>query len=69
MKAVDKTLCEAWALALEDWTDAVEDELGKRLPVLIDAGYARTHGHSRTGFLWSFTDAGIERVHALGCDE
>jgi hypothetical protein len=69
MKAVDKKLCEAWALALEDPTDAVEDELGKRLPVLIDAGYVRTFGRSRTGFLWSFTDAGVERVHALGCDE
>jgi hypothetical protein len=69
VKAVDKTLCEAWALASGDWTDAIEDELGRLLPVLIDAGYVRTYGHSRTGFLWAFTDAGVERVEALGCDE
>jgi hypothetical protein len=38
------------------------------LPVLIDAGYVKTFGHSRSGFVWRFTSAGVERAEVLGFD-
>jgi hypothetical protein len=68
VKRVDEQLCRAWTLCIEDWNDEVEDEIGKLLPTLIDAGYVRTYGHSRTGFLWRFTSAGVASAEKLGCD-
>lgn len=68
MRKVDQTLGKVWELSGGDWSDEVEDECGRLLPVLIDAGYVKTYGHSRSGFLWLFTSAGVERAEALGFD-
>jgi hypothetical protein len=65
MRKPDQHLCRVWALCIEDWTDEVEDEIGKLLPSLIDAGYVRTYGHTRTGFLWRFTSAGLTRAQKM----
>jgi hypothetical protein len=68
MRKVDQTLRRVWDLSSGDWSDEVEDECGMLLPVLIDAGYVKTFGHSRSGFVWRFTSAGVERAEVLGFD-
>jgi predicted hydrocarbon binding protein len=68
LDALDKALCRAWQLALEDDSDAVDEELGKLLPKLVEAGLIEETGHSPTGFFWAFTKIGVGRVEELGCD-
>jgi hypothetical protein len=68
MRKVDQTLRLVWELSSGNWSDEVEDECGRLLPVLIDAGYVKTYGHSRSGFLWRFTPSGVERAQLLGFD-
>jgi hypothetical protein len=56
----DEALMRAWTLAVEDYTDEVEDEFEILIPTLVEAGYAETDG-----WTWNFTDNGIERAEAL----
>ena len=56
----DEALLRAWRL-VEDFSEAVEDELGRLLPTLIAAGYAEAD--ERT---WRFTPEGVNRVELLG---
>jgi hypothetical protein len=59
----DAALTRAWHLALEDISDAVEDELESLLPALIAAGYV-----DADDYLWRFTPAGVARVDELGVE-
>jgi hypothetical protein len=63
MDPLDEVLCRAWNLAKEDSSDEVDEELERLLPPLVEAGYV-----SATEYLWRFTDTGVKRVEALGCD-
>ena len=68
MDAVDEALCRSWALSLEDDLNDVEKELGHLLPLLIEAGFVKTSGHSPSGYFWAYTENGIWRLEELGCD-
>jgi hypothetical protein len=50
-----------------DW-DQIEPELEKALDVLVGAGYVEEWGHSPTGSIWAITNAGHDRLAALGRD-
>jgi hypothetical protein len=56
----DKALIRAWDLALENDTEAVEDEFERLLPTLIEAGYAEADE-----YVWHFTPKGVERANLL----
>jgi hypothetical protein len=62
----DEAVDEAWDLTLEDPTDEIDAALQPLLPVLVDAGYVTTSGHSSTGFFWPLTAAGVARLEHLG---
>jgi len=55
MDTMDETLCRAWSLSLEDFSDAIEDALEEVLPALLQAGYVTESGQSPTGSFWTFT--------------
>jgi hypothetical protein len=64
---LDRDLCRAHAIFLQDLSDATDEELGKILPGLVEAGYVEEYGHSPTGSFWRFTEAGVRRGEELGC--
>jgi hypothetical protein len=61
----DKALARVIALGLEENFETVESEVNELLPVLIEAGYVETYGHSPTGFLWRYSRAGVKRGDEL----
>ena len=67
MDALDRALCRAQEIFLEDVSDEPETELEELLPPLIEAGYVHEEpwGEDSGWFLWSFTDAGIKRADEL----
>lgn len=67
MDALDRALCRAEEIFLEDLSDEPDAELEKLLPPLVEAGYVREEpwGEGSDWFLWSFTDAGIKRIDEL----
>jgi len=67
MDALDKALCRAHEIFLQDLSDDTDAELAELLPDLVQAGYVTESGHSPTGSFWAFTSAGVERGEALGC--
>jgi hypothetical protein len=68
VESLDEVLRRVWQLALEGPSDQIDEEIDRLLPNLIDAGYVDEFGHSPTGSLWRFTEKGVQRVEALGCD-
>lgn len=67
MDALDKALCRAHEIFLDDPSESLDAELTELLPSLIEAGYAEEWGGSSTGFYWKFTSLGIARGEELGC--
>jgi hypothetical protein len=71
MDSRDKALLRASELTLEDITNAVEDELGKLVPILVEAGYAseepwgKDYDESEGWSLWRFTPSGVKRAKEL----
>lgn len=67
MEPLDKALLRAHEIFLEEVSAASDAELEKLLPSLIDAGYVREEpwDDAADWFLWSFTEAGIERTEEL----
>jgi DNA-binding PadR family transcriptional regulator len=51
----------------DDW-DNVERQVNPLLYQLVDAGYVEEWGRSPTGSIWAISDAGHERLEALGRD-
>jgi len=56
----DAALMRAWGLSVEDYTDAVIDELEPLIPVLVDATYAEADDYT-----WRFTPTGVARAEEL----
>ncbi len=48
------------------WTEAVEDEAERYLPILINAGYVINGTFPNGVSHWAFSDAGVARAEALG---
>ena len=67
MDALDRDLCRAREIFLDNMSDEMEAELDEILPALIEAGYVEESGHSSTGSFWAFTKAGVKRRKELGC--
>jgi hypothetical protein len=67
MDKLDRDLCRAHEIFMENLSDETDTELAKILPALIEAGYVKESGHSPTGSFWAFTKAGVERGKELGC--
>ncbi len=67
MDLLDEKLLRAWELSLEDFTEDVESELNVLVPTLVEAGYVqeRPWGDDPDNFLWSFTEAGVNRSKEL----
>jgi hypothetical protein len=64
---LDRDLCRAHEIFLGEASEATDAELEEILPDLISAGLVSEYGHSATGSLWQFTQAGVERAEELGC--
>jgi hypothetical protein len=56
----DEALLRSWNLGDAGWTPAVEDEVERLLPILIEAGYASTY-HAT----WRYTPEGVARYEEL----
>ena len=56
----DEALVRAWELALEEHTDAVEEEFEHLLSPLIEAGYVEADHYT-----WRFTPEGVRRAELL----
>jgi hypothetical protein len=67
LEALDRDLCRAYEIFLDNMSDETEKELDELLPGLIQAGYLEESGHSPTGSFWAFTTAGVKRRKELGC--
>jgi hypothetical protein len=68
MNELDRDLCRAHEIFLEDLSDETDAELRQILPALIRAGYVKEDGHSPTGSFWRFTQSGVRRGEELGCE-
>jgi hypothetical protein len=66
MDELDRALCRAHELFLENPSDSVDDELADLLPALISAGYAEESTLSGLD-VWGFTPTGVARAEELGC--
>jgi hypothetical protein len=64
MDELDKALCRAHAIFLQDLSDETDSELETLLPPLVAAGYVAEDEHSDT---WGFTGKGVRRGEELGC--
>jgi len=60
----DTALMQAWGLSVEDYTDAVIDELEPLIPVLVDATYAEADDYT-----WRFSPTGVARAEDAGSKE
>ena len=67
MDDLDRALCRACELRLEDVSDAIDDELAKLLPALIAGGYAEKETLANGLDVWAWTPAGVARAEELGC--
>lgn len=67
MNALDKALCRAHEIFLDDPSESLDSELAEILPLVTEAGYVEEWGGSSTGFYWKFTTLGIARGEELGC--
>lgn len=67
MNTLDKALCRAHEIFLDDPSESLDSELAELLPLLTKAGYVEEWGGSSTGFYWKFTTLGIARGEELGC--
>jgi hypothetical protein len=67
MHDLDRALCRAWELFLEDVSDAGDDEIAKLLPALTAAGYTEEETLPNGIDVWGFTPAGVARAEELGC--
>jgi hypothetical protein len=67
MDHLDKALCRAREIFLDEISDELDLELEELLPPLVNAGYVREEpwGDNPDWFLWSFTDAGRRRADEL----
>ncbi len=71
--SLDKALCRAHEIFLEDLDDEKPGELDALLPPLIEAGYVseepwgEDYEDSEGWSLWRFTEAGVRRAEELGC--
>jgi hypothetical protein len=70
MDALDRALCRAREIFLDDLSGELDIELGELLPPLVKAGYVREEpwGDDPDWFFWSFTDAGRKRADELEGD-
>jgi hypothetical protein len=68
MDDLDRALCRAMAIFLDDPTDDDDAELSRLLPALAEAGYVDQSDWGPGWYLWGFTDAGNKRTEELGCD-
>jgi hypothetical protein len=67
MDDLDRALCRAYELFLEDRSDAGEDEIATLLPALTAAGYTEEETLPNGIEVWGFTTAGVARAEELGC--
>jgi hypothetical protein len=69
----DHALCLLWdaledgAEHLSDW-DRTERVVNPLIDVLVEPGYLKTWGHSKSGHFWAISYEGHERLRALGRD-
>lgn len=56
----DEALIRTWQLVVEQQTGAVEEELARLLPMLIEVGYVEADDYT-----WRFTPKGVERAERL----
>jgi len=66
MDELDGPLRRAHEIFLDDLSDETDEELGKILPLLVDAGFVAIDGESPSGYFWRFTPAGVARGEELG---